>query len=176
MQWQRSQEMVLFWFLWLWMMVCGDFECLCVSLLWWWDLKLSVCVLAVIIIWAPPPVTHWGVNLPDTGQITGFTAYCIRVCVCETMHWCVCVSFNILYVTAAVSQLLSSFPESLIQRLLGYCRAAKVSYCVFVSADGWAPIFIQAQEWVAKNVCVCVHACVCVCTVSSNGQRLTNQF
>lgn len=68
------------------------------------------------------------------------------VCVFVTIQRCLCVPFYILYVTAAVSQLLSSFPESLVQRLLGYCRAAKVSYCVFVSADGWTQIFIQAQE------------------------------
>lgn len=37
--------------------------------------------------WAPPPVTQRGVNLPETGQITGFTAYCLRVCV----HVCLCV-------------------------------------------------------------------------------------
>lgn len=71
---------------------------------------------------------------------------CACVCVSPCSSVCVCVSFYIFYVIAAVSQLLSSFPESLIQPLLGYCRAVKVSYCVFVSADGWAPIFIQALE------------------------------
>lgn len=156
MDWQRSQEKVLFWFLSLWLMVC-----LC---LWWYNLRVSFWLLAVWRTyynlpspWGPAPVTQGGVNLPETGKITAFTACCIRVCscfyVCETIQAeCVfvCVSFYILYVTAAVSQLLSSFPESLIQQLLGYCRAVKVSYCVFVSADGWAPIFIQAQEWVAK--------------------------
>lgn len=61
-------------------------------------------------------------------------------------HACVCVSFYILYVTMAVTQLLSSFRESLARRLLGYHRAEKVSSCVFVPADGQALIFIQAQE------------------------------
>lgn len=81
------------------------------------------------------------------GRLQGsWPAAYVHVCVCVYSSVCVCVSFYILYVTAAVSQLLSSFPESLIQRLLSYCRAVKVSYCVFVSVDGWAQIFIQAQE------------------------------
>lgn len=103
--------------------------------------------------WGSLRVTQWDVNFPEKGQITAFMAYCIYgcvFCVWETSAMSLCVSFNVVYVTAAVSQLLSSFPESLIQRLPGYCRAVKVSYCVFVFADGWALIFIQAQEGAVK--------------------------
>lgn len=48
----------------------------------------------------------------------------------------------VLYVTASVSQLHSSLPESLLQRLPGYWRV-KVSYCVTVATDVHVPIFIQ---------------------------------
>lgn len=66
----------------------------------------------------------------------------------------VCV-LHIIYVTAAVSQLLSSFPESLSQRLPGYRRTVKVSYRASISVDGWVSIFIQLQNE-RTNKCVFV--------------------
>lgn len=74
-------------------------------------------------------------------------------CVCVCVQGCMCLRacvLRIIYVTAAVSQLLSSFPESLFQLLPGYRRAEKVSYCVCVFVGGWASIFIQLQERVVK--------------------------
>lgn len=105
-----------------------------------------------------PPVTLWGVNLPETGQITGFTACCIRVCV--TMRVCVCLftSFTsqLLWVSSSLPFLSHSSSGCLVTAERWKFPIASLSPWT----DGLRYLFRLRSEC-SNNVRVCVHACIC---------------
>lgn len=110
--------------------------------------------------WAPPPVTQWGVNLPETGQITGFTACCIHVCVWDHTVVCVCpfTSFTsqLLWVSSSLPFLSHSSSGCLVTAERWKFPIASLS----PRMDGPRYLFRLRSEW-PNNVCVCVQVCVC---------------